>query len=74
MICVLCKHGETEEGTVDVALQRGASTVIIKGVPAHFCENCGEYYLSEAVTLDLLERAELAVRNGAEVEILRYAA
>jgi hypothetical protein len=38
------------------------------------CENCGEYYLSDEVAGQVLERAEAAVSSGAEVEILRYAA
>lgn len=74
MKCVLCKQGETSPGKTTVTLQRGETTVIIKDVPAEVCENCGEYYLSEAVTEQVLERAEQAVKNGAEVEILRFAA
>ncbi len=74
MTCVLCKHGETRPGEVTVTLQRGATTVILKGVPADVCANCGEYYLSDEVASQLLERAEAAVNSGAEVEILRYAA
>jgi YgiT-type zinc finger domain-containing protein len=74
MKCVLCKQGETRPGQTTVTLQRGETTIIIKGVPAEVCENCGEYYLSEAVTEQVLERAEQAVKNGAEVEILRFAA
>jgi hypothetical protein len=57
-----------------VTLQRGDATVIIKGVPADVCGNCGEYYLSETVSGEILERAEHALERGAEVEILRYAA
>ena len=57
-----------------MTLQRGDSTIIFKLVPAEVCENCGEYYLSEAVTEQLLTRAERAVANGAEVEIRRFAA
>jgi YgiT-type zinc finger domain-containing protein len=74
MKCVLCKHGETRPGKATVTLQRGATTVILKGVPADVCENCGEYYLSDEVAGQVLERAEAAVSSGAEVEILRYAA
>lgn len=48
--------------------------MIIKGVAADVCDNCGEYYLSEEVTREILERANRAVEHGAEVEILRYAA
>jgi len=70
----LCKHGDTRPGEATVTLQRGATTVILKGVPADVCQNCGEYYLSEEVTAQVLERADAAVSSGAEVEILRYAA
>jgi YgiT-type zinc finger domain-containing protein len=59
---------------VTVTLQRGETTVILKQVPADVCENCGEYYLSEEVAAQVLEKAESAVRSGAEVEILRFAA
>lgn len=74
MKCVICKGGETHSGEVTVTLQRGDTTVIIKNVPAEICENCGEYYLDEDVTESVLTRAEEAVKSGAEVEILRFAA
>lgn len=50
------------------------ATVIIKGVPAEICENCGEDYLSEDITDEVLQRAESAVQSGVEVEIVRFAA
>lgn len=74
MDCVVCKTGQTKPGETTVTLQRGQTTVIIKGVPADVCDNCSEYYLSEEISDRLLDRAEEAVRSGAEVEILRYAA
>ncbi len=74
MNCVLCRHGDTLPGIVTVTLQREQSTLIIKGVPADVCVNCGEYYLSEAITGKVLKLAEDAVQKGAEVEILRFAA
>ncbi|MEW6139268.1 MAG: type II toxin-antitoxin system MqsA family antitoxin [Thermodesulfobacteriota bacterium] len=74
MMCVLCRHGETLPGRVTVSLQRGETTVIIKGVPAQVCENCGEYYLDEEITEQVLSMAEDAVKKNVEVEILRFAA
>jgi len=74
MKCVICKIGETREGTVTVTLQRDTSIIIIKNVPAEVCENCGEYYLSEQVTETVLQIAEKAAENKPEVEILQYAA
>ncbi len=74
MRCVICKHGETKPGHVTVTLDRGETTVILKGVPAEVCEDCAEYYLWEAITEQVLERAEQAARKGVEVEIIRFAA
>ena len=74
MICSICRTGQTSAGHVTVTLQRGETTVILKGVPADVCDNCGEYYLSEEVTHRVLAVAEEAVAKGAEVEILRFAA
>jgi len=74
MSCVICESGEIYPGLATVTLQRGETTVVIKGVPADVCDNCGEYYLSEEMTGRVLELAEASVRKGAEVEILRWAA
>jgi YgiT-type zinc finger domain-containing protein len=74
MTCIICKQGETQPGLVTVTLQRGETTVIVREVPADVCENCGEYYLSDVISGEVLAMAEDAVRKGVEVEILRYAA
>jgi YgiT-type zinc finger domain-containing protein len=74
MKCVICKQGETANGLTTVTLERGRTTVVIKDVPAEICENCGEYYLSEEVTDRVQKLAEQAVRQGVEIEVLRYAA
>ncbi len=74
MTCLICKQGQTKPGHTSVMMQRGACTVIFKDVPADICENCTEYYLSETVTRELLRRAEVAAKTGAELEILAYAA
>ncbi|HAX77926.1 MAG TPA: hypothetical protein DCY88_19310 [Cyanobacteria bacterium UBA11372] len=74
MKCVICKHGQTNPGLVTVTLERENSLVVIKKVPAEVCDNCGEYYLSDAITSQVLQRAEVAINNGAEVEIIRYVA
>lgn len=74
MKCTICKHGETAPGLVTVTLQRKETTVIFKSVPAEVCNNCGEYFLDEKVTERLATQAENAVKDGAEVEILRFVA
>jgi YgiT-type zinc finger domain-containing protein len=63
-----------EEGRVTVTLQRDQSVIVIKNVPALVCENCGDYTLDEAVTSRIMDVAEQAVSNNAEIEVLQYAA
>ncbi|MBW3563313.1 MAG: type II toxin-antitoxin system MqsA family antitoxin [Acidobacteria bacterium] len=59
---------------MSVILEREQTTVIVKGVPADICRNCGEYWLEEEVAGRLLRQAEDAAARRAEVEIVRYAA
>jgi YgiT-type zinc finger domain-containing protein len=73
MICLACQ-GETEPGTVTHSFQKGTTTVIVKDVPAEVCRQCGESYLSSEVAQVLEDLVNDAVRKGAEVEILHYAA
>ena len=74
MKCTFCKQGSTRPGNVTVTLSREDTVVVIRNVPAEVCENCSEYFLSENTTDHILSRAEEAVKKGAEVEILCYAA
>jgi len=43
--------------------------LIFRKVPAWVCTNCGEAYVSEEVTKQLLEAAEEAVRNRVQVDV-----
>lgn len=58
MKCAICKHGETRPGKATLTLERNETTLVIKGVPAEVCANCGEEYVSEEITVRLLETAE----------------
>jgi len=72
MTCTICRTGQTSPARVTVTLQRGETSVILKGVPADVCDNCSEYYLSEEVTHRVLAATAEAVAKGADVEILRF--
>ncbi len=74
MTCVICKNGEVRPGHATVTLQCGRCTVIFKEVPADVCLNCGEYYLSEAVSEEVTRRAAIAAGSGEAVTVLQYAA
>jgi len=70
MKCVICKNGETIKGKTIVALERDGSIIIIKGVDASICNNCGEYYLDQKTTKEVLQKADEACKNGAEIEVI----
>ena len=72
MKCMICKHGETREGTTTVTLEKGNSTIVFKEVPAQICDNCGEKYIDESTTKDLLKKARDIIKNGVEVDIRKY--
>ncbi|MFN7118872.1 MAG: type II toxin-antitoxin system MqsA family antitoxin [Saprospiraceae bacterium] len=74
MTCVVCKIGETHPGETTLLLERGESIIIIKDVPAHICENCGEKYFDAHITREVLQKAEEAAQKGAELEVLRMVA
>ena len=74
MPCSICKTGKTRPGETVVVLQRAGATIVLKGVPADICDNCGEYYLEQDVASRTYALADVAVKHGAEVEIMRFAA
>ena len=74
MTCVIWKSGETRPGAATVTLEREGATVVIKGVPARVCKNCGEEYVDEGITAHLLKTAEAAVKAGVQVDVRTYEA
>jgi YgiT-type zinc finger domain-containing protein len=73
MKCVICKQGETRSGTSTVTLERNGTTLVVKGVPAQVCRNCGEEYVDESTTASLLKTAEEVACVGVQVDVRQYA-
>lgn len=74
MKCVICRHGETVDGTATVTLTRGAMTLVFRDVPARVCDTCGEEYVDEAVSEQLLRAAEEAAKSGVQVDVRTFVA
>ncbi len=74
MKCVICKQGEVQPGTTTMTLEREATTVVFKNVPAEVCDTCGEAYLDAATTRQLLHIVEEAARLGVQVDVRSYVA
>jgi YgiT-type zinc finger domain-containing protein len=73
MKCLICKKGETHAGTTTVTFTRNETTLVFKEVPAGVCNNCGEAYVEETVSRELMELAEQAASSGIEVDVRKYA-
>ena len=74
MKCVICKSSETQPGTATVILEREGMTLVIQGVPARVCANCGEEYVDEDTSACLLKTAEEAAQAGVRVDVREYIA
>lgn len=72
MKCVVCKHGNTQPGRMTAMLERNNTTIVVKQVPADVCNNCGEEYLSQEISAQLLRQAEEAVKAGIQVDVREY--
>lgn len=72
MKCAICGHGELTPGSVTMVLERNDLTMVLKGVPALICENCGEEYLDEKAAAAALAKAETVVRDGVQVEVRQF--
>jgi len=74
MTCVICKHGETQKGTTVLVFQREGTMVVILDVPAQVCQNCGEAYVNEQISEQVMKQVERAAREEVLVDIRRFAA
>jgi YgiT-type zinc finger domain-containing protein len=72
MKCVICKGGETRPGRTVITLERDSTTLVFKSVPAEVCANCGEAYVAEEVSRQILAAAELATRSGVQVDVREF--
>lgn len=67
MRCVLCRTGETKPGKTTEAYETGGAVVVVRGVPAQVCQQCGETYTDQATTQQLEAIVDKARRAGVVV-------
>ena len=72
-ICPLCK-GSMMPGLTDVTFRRERSVVVVEGVPAKICEQCGESSIDSIVSQEIYELAEKEIQRGVSLEFLKYTA
>lgn len=73
MKCAIC--GETtEQGKITTILERGATMVVFRGVPASVCPQCGEEWIDDEIAADLEAVFEKQTEAGVQVEVREFAA
>jgi YgiT-type zinc finger domain-containing protein len=72
MICLICRQAEIVDRLTAVNFQRGKMQMLVEHVPARVCPNCGEAYLGEEVTLQLLQSMEKMYRTGTPESRIEY--
>jgi len=64
MICLICRQAEVVDGSTSIKFERGEMHLVINNVPARVCTGCGEAYVDEDVTAQLLRVAEEMSQTG----------
>ena len=70
MKCVICKNGTIKKGKVTVTLERKGTIILLREVPAQVCDNCEHYFLDEETSKFVLDKANKAYTEGAELEVI----
>ena len=70
MICLICREAQTAAGFTTVQFEWDEFRAIIHQVPAQVCPACGEAYLDEETTSELLKRVEQYLEDG-EMDVVQ---
>ena len=73
MECLICKNGNTEKGFDTLSFEKNGHLIIVKNVPGEVSNNCGHFYIDEIAAIELQKKANRAIEDGAELEIMQYA-
>ncbi|AJA47866.1 hypothetical protein CPAST_c17960 [Clostridium pasteurianum DSM 525 = ATCC 6013] len=71
MNCILCK-ANLVQGKVNHIVDLDGHIIIIKGVPANVCKQCGEYFIENDIALKLEKIIEEVIKNKAEIFVVNY--
>ena len=70
--CMICKQGHTQPAQITIVLERNGYFWKKEGVPADVCEACGESFVEEAVTAQLLDQAEASIKADTERDLYHF--
>lgn len=71
MNCFMCK-GDLKEKKVNYVVDLEKTIIIIKGVPAKVCTQCGEQYFDDEIAENVEKIVNQLKQLAAEVTIVNY--
>ena len=71
MNCFMCK-GNMEEKEVNYVVNLEKTIIIIKGVPAKVCTQCGEQYFEDEIAQNIEKIVNRLKELAVEVTIINY--
>jgi YgiT-type zinc finger domain-containing protein len=66
---MICKQGDTQDGKITIVLERGSFSWKAEGVSALVCDYCGESFVDEVITAQILAQAEESIRVDTEKDL-----
>lgn len=64
MNCIICGHKGLDQRKTSIVFERKDTRLVVNSVPSLVCDGCGEVYVDEIISYDLLRLAENAVFSG----------
>ncbi len=71
MRCFTC-NGQLEEKKVNYVVDLDSTIIIVKGVPAKVCKECGEQYFDDETTEKLEKIVDNLKNFSAEITVVNY--
>ena len=72
MKCAIC-GGTSREGKTTVSVDTGVGVVVVRGVPAHVCGQCGEEWLTARSSAEVERIVQRAKRAKTQIEVVALA-
>ena len=72
MNCAIC-GGKVNKGLTTVSVDTGAGVVVIRGVPARVCGQCGEEWLTDKSASQVEKIVRRAKKEKTQIEVVALA-
>ena len=72
MKCAFC-GGKVASGLTTVSVDNGSGVVVIRGVPARICSQCGEEWILDKSAAEIEKIVQRAAKEHMQVEVVAMA-